>query len=247
MLPPQQTASPEYMATTYFDYQKCYATTMRESDKALLALMAEALAKAEKHGARLLDVGCSNGNLLRHLRRIAPKIEYWGGDIQPEVIKRCRIDPDLLGIRFELMNVRDLSAWPTFDIIVTNAVLFRFSDFEFESICSEISRALAPTGYFFSWDFYHPFEQELTVVDRSTWHPEGLLLHMRSMKNTQQILRRCGLVAVEFAPFEIPIDLPMPEDASDIRTYTRSTADGARLQFRGVIYQPWCHLIARKT
>jgi len=244
---PEQTASPEFMTTIYFDYQRRYASAMRESDKALVALMTPALAEGEKRGARLLDIGCFNGNLLRHLRKIAPKIEYWGGDIQSEVIERCRLDPDLSGIRFELMRVQDLSAWPSFDIIVANAVLLRFSAEEFESICLEISKALNPLGYFFAWDYYHQFDQNITVIDRSLWHPEGLMLHMRSAKDTKEILHRSGFVGVEFIPFEISIDLPMPEDPSDVRTYTRSTLDGSRLQFRGAIYQPWCHLIARKA
>ena len=59
-------------------------------------------------------------------------------------------------------------------------------------------------------------------------------------------LMNAGFSDIQFYPFEIPIDLPEPNAASDLTTYTRRTEIGSRLQFRGSLYQPWCHLTARK-
>src|SRR5215510_8186200 len=184
---PQETAAPDYMASTYFEYQQRYARDIKESDKILLDLIRPALhAKSNGSQLRLLDIGCSNGNLLRHLRAIAPAVEYWGGDIQPEVIQRCRSDSSLSGIRFEVMNARDLSAWPMFDIIIANALMFRFPEDDFGVICQSLQRALVAEGHLFALDFYHRFEQDVAIVERSSWHPEGLMLHMRSFKTARR-------------------------------------------------------------
>src|SRR5262249_16009968 len=110
----------------------------------------------------------------------------------------------------------------------------------------EIGRSLVDGGHFFAFDFHHPFEQDLAIVDRSTWHPEGLMLHFRSYKTTSAILRASGFSDVSFHPFQIPIDLPRHEDPANIGTYTRRTVDGERVQFRGALAQPWCHLSAKK-
>jgi SAM-dependent methyltransferase len=243
----QETADPSYMAGQYFDYQKRYATTMRESDKVLLTLMKEALTRAGERGGRLLDIGCSSGNLLRHLQKVAPGIEYWGGDVQPEVIERCRAEPNLKDIRFEIMDARDLSLWPRFDIVTANAVLFRFPEPDFAAICCSLAAALVPGGQLFTFDFYHPFLQDLGVVEVSAWHPEGLTLHLRSFETARRVLSSQGFSDIQFCPFEIPIDLPKTDNPSDISTYTRREESGNRLQFRGCLFQPWCHLIAGKA
>lgn len=243
----EETANPSYMATTYFDYQNKYAETPRESDRALIDLMSPTIdALDARKGARLLDIGCSNGNFLRLLKQRWPNVEFWGGDIQPEVIERCRREPSLAGIRFEVMNGRDMSGWPSFDAIVANAVLFRFDAQSYSEICTQLFRTLTPGGSLFAFDFHHRFEQDLTIVERSTWHPEGLTLNFRSYKTATALLEGAGFADVRYQPFEIGIDLPAHADPANIGTYTRTTSTGERIQFRGALAQPWCHLSARK-
>ena len=62
-----------------------------------------------------------------------------------------------------------------------------------------------------------------------------------------------GFDDVQFAPFEIPIDLPRGRTVGDnesgfedLNSYTVRSEAGDRLLFRGTLFQPWCHLIARK-
>lgn len=244
----EETANPSYMATTYFDYQEKYSKTPRESDRALLDLMSAEMTKlAAKSDAKLLDIGCSNGNFLRLLKGHWPNLEYWGGDIQPEVIDRCRKEPSLAGIHFEIMNGRDMSAWPSYDVIVANAVLFRFDEQSYLEICTQLARHLKNDGVLFAFDFHHRHEQDLTIVERSTWHPEGLTLNFRSMKTTTSLLTRAGFRDVRYHPFNIGIDLPAHKDPVNIGTFTKKTVDGERIQFRGALAQPWCHLTARKA
>lgn len=65
----------------YNAYQKKYAGQIRESDKVLIQLVREI---AERSGSleerfRLLDIGCSTGNLLLHLKHAFPSMELTGG------------------------------------------------------------------------------------------------------------------------------------------------------------------------
>ena len=60
------------------------------------------------------------------------------------------------------------------------------------------------------------------------------------------MLEESGLGNASFEPFSIQIDLPRPEISGPIYTYTVRTDEGDRLQFRGTLFQPWCHLVANK-
>src|SRR5260221_325307 len=76
------------ITSAYDEYQKRYKEEPRESDKVLLSMIAEAIEGREK--PRLLDVGCSTGNLLSHIsRRFSwDRLALVGGDLLP---KSCEI------------------------------------------------------------------------------------------------------------------------------------------------------------
>ena len=117
-------ASRSYMLGTYMPYQEKYAQEPKEADKVMIGLARLIVADRPLH---LLDIGCSNGNLLRHLKREIPALRLTGAELFPEMVDQCRGDPTLSGVDFAVMDVRDLPAGPTFDIVVTNALLGRFS------------------------------------------------------------------------------------------------------------------------
>lgn len=227
----------------YSAYQRRYAEQIRESDKALIEIVRELA--AAKPSLRLLDVGCSTGNLLRHLKRLVPGLELTGGDLTVEVLEQCRADPDLAGIAFEEMDLLGLPE-RDFDVVVANAVLYLLADEEFERAARSVAGALRPGGTFIAFDFFHPFEQELEIKETSRTHTNGLMLHFRSEGRARPVLGEAGFEEVAFRPFRIGIDLPRPADDGEIISYTRTAADGERLLFRGTLYQPWCHLVARK-
>jgi hypothetical protein len=57
---------------SYDIYQKRYRDSIRESDKVLIELIRSVIGG---RSASLLDVGCSTGNLLRHVKRLLPALE----------------------------------------------------------------------------------------------------------------------------------------------------------------------------
>src|SRR6266850_1447541 len=90
----------------YSEYQKRYSRKIRESDKVLLSLVRDTLGNLQdRKRPKLLDVGCSTGNLLRHLSRAFPNLDLVGGDMVKTVIRDCRKNSDLAGIEFEEMDV----------------------------------------------------------------------------------------------------------------------------------------------
>lgn len=242
-----QSVPRDYVIGDYLEYQKKWATNMRESDKQLVALIRRAVEghSPNGHRLRLLDIGCSTGNLLLHLKRMLPGLDYTGGDVFPEIVEGCRRDPNLAGVHFEVMDIRDLGT-ARFDIVVANAVFHYFDDDDFARAVTSVSRVLRPGGSFLAFALFHPFEQTVFVREKSPMHPEGLNYVFRPISGVRQALEGAGFTAVDVTPFQIPIDLPRPSDPADLTTYTVTADGGERLNFRGGVYFPWCHLVARK-
>jgi SAM-dependent methyltransferase len=237
-----------YVTTEYLEYQRKYSENIRDSDRVLINLIRTKAVNAvsDSAGLRVLDIGCSNGNLLRHLKRLFPDFAYRGGDLFPEIIAHCKSDPDLAGIAFQVMDMRELEAVEPADIVIVNAVLGRFADSEFKLVLQNLSRVVAPGGHLFGFEWFHPFEQKLSIAETSVEHPEGLTLIFRAYAEVSALARDAGFEDSWFEPFQISIDLEKPADPQDIRTYTVATQEGSRLNFRGSLFLPWCHWGARK-
>ncbi|MCX8045018.1 MAG: class I SAM-dependent methyltransferase [Desulfobacterota bacterium] len=246
--------SDDIFQTRYLEYQKKYAVRMRESDKVLINMIADILLKHySSKTVSLLDIGCSNGNFLRHVKKAFPEMLLTGGDAAPKAVQCCLDDQSLEGICFELMDILNMDGSQQFDIITANAVLYMFNDREYEQAVKSIFRCLVPGGFLLVFDFCHPFRQEIKIIETSSSHPHGLALHFRSLYSVRAVLSRNGFEDIVYTPFSIPVDLekgnaylPDAHGFEDLNSYTIKTETGERLIFRGALYQPWCHLTARK-
>lgn len=229
----------------YTEYQRRYETRPRESDAVLIGLVADALdTRAPGAGTpRILDAGCSTGNLLRHLARAFPDAELWGGELMPEALEALRAAADLEGVRIERMDLLAIEQRDAFDVIVVNAVLYMFDDAQLATAMESVARALRPGGRVVIFDLFHPFAQHLTVNEVSPLHPEGHLLHLRPYDALRAAASAAGLGEIHAIPFEIPIDLPRADGDTGIGSHTVDRADGGRLLFRGALAQPWCHVV----
>lgn len=235
-------------AAGYTDYQRRYAAEPRESDRVLIGHVAEALGArgTNGHRPRVLDIGCSTGNLMRHLSRALPGAELWGGELMPEALEACRAAPDLDGMTFAEMDLLDIGHPGAFDVIVINAVLYLLGDDDLRQAIASVAAALAPGGSLVAFDLFHPFEQHLTIREASATHPDGLVLHFRPYALLDEACADAGLALPRIHPFAIPIDLPRPARDDEIISYTVPTAAGGRLLFRGALAQPWCHVVASR-
>ncbi len=241
--------SDETQIDQYSEYQRKYSKKIRESDKELIGLI-QKLSKTKlnsKGKKTLLDVGCSTGNLLLHIKNTIPEIDLVGGDIVSNIIKNCKKNPELEGISFKVMNMLKMSDHiSAFDFVVVNASLMFFKDEEFETALKNLSSVTKKGGYFLAFDYFHPFEQEISMVEKSKLYPSGLKLYFRSYSKVDCALKNAGFKDWFYNSFNIPTQLEKPEDLSDITTYTIDSKEGNRLCFRGSIFQPWCFLIAKK-
>jgi SAM-dependent methyltransferase len=241
----KQVGSPSYMQDEYAKYQEQYRLKLKDSDAVILHLVEKLLPQGGR-GCTIVDIGCHTGNLLLHLKRRHPEAQLIGWDIFPAVIDACRKDPELAMAKFEVMNVLDIKPAGIADIAVLSAVLFRFGDQEHENAWRQIGKTLRPGGHAVVFDFYHQFRQTLRIIDETDVHPDGLTLNLRSQHAVEKQLHGLGFDEVRFTPFEISVDLERKDPGDPVSTYTCPAADGRRLQFRGALYQPWCHLTARK-
>ena len=233
----------EAFLADYNDYQKRYAGQIAERDKVMLGLVAE---KTRGQGS-LLDIGCSTGNLLLHLKRAFPEMKLTGGELAESSLAEARANPDLTGVEFQTMDMLEIDG--QYDCITANAITYLFRWPEYERAIQSIARALKPGGTFISFDWYHPFEgQDIAITEITEGHPEGLPIHARSYGRVSRTFTKAGLDAVDFHPFFMPFDIPEPEDKSGTPvTYTVKQENGNRLSFRGSLHQPWCHVTATKV
>jgi SAM-dependent methyltransferase len=227
----------------YVEYQKKYSERIRESDKRIIEIIAQYT--NDSSSVRVLDIGCSTGNLLKHLRDAFQRIKLVGGDLSELQIEECRSNSDLAGIEFHVLDVTCLRRIAEFDVVIANAVFCGLEDDDVASAAASIASALKPGGALIAFDWFHPWKQELTILEKSGNLRDGYPMHFRSYSRVRELMGCDAYESIEFSPFLIPIDLPQPAlDTDYLETYTVPTAGGDRLQFRGVISQPWNHMVA---
>ena len=74
----------------YSEYQDKYKQDARKSDLVAIDLVRQALGGLDK--GRVLDIACSTGNFLRHLRHAMPGLQLVGADLAHAFIEKCRAD-----------------------------------------------------------------------------------------------------------------------------------------------------------
>ena len=205
--------------------------------------MREIIAGREPAKIKLLDIGCSTGNLLRHLHRTFPTLSLTGGDVAESSIDHARRDPELACVHFDVMDIRSLPNG--FDIVTVNAVLYMMSDDDFRASLSSIARSLNPGGSVIVFDLFHALNQRLTIIEKTPALPSGECISMWPTADVAAWAIDAGLIEALFRPFDIGIDLPRHTER-ELCTYTVKTADGQRMSFRGALFQPWCHMTAGK-
>jgi SAM-dependent methyltransferase len=234
----------EYMKH-YVEYQKKHAVNIRESDKVIINLINENL--SNNVDVSLLDIGCSTGNLLIHIGHFFPAMKLFGCDLSDLQIKNCQDNSKLSQCAFQVEDITKLTYKEQFDFIIVNAVFYALEDGDFLSAATHVNKALKPGGILIAFDYFHPWKQELTIIEKSGNIPGGHVLHFRSYKNVKEVMSCAGFKSIEFERFNIKIDLPQPHfETNFLETYTVPVQLGERLQLRGVINQPWNHMIARK-
>jgi len=231
----------------YNAYQNKYAQSIRESDKVLINMVREIFSRHDpaKGAFKLLDIGCSTGNLLLHLKNLVPGMELVGGELAESSLTECRANPKLHGIRFERLDMLDLACKAEFDVVIANAVAVYFYWDEYAKAARSCNRALKKGGTYLAFEWLHPFtNQDITITETTIGHPDGLRICFRPMPKVASVFEAAGFNKISFHPFELPIELPKPGFDEEVISYTVKSAENKNLCFRGTLFQPWCHMSA---
>ncbi len=240
-------AANENFYAKYSEYQKKYFLNARESDKVIIALVQDAIRDCVVARPSVLDVGCSTGNLLYHLKQLVPDARLTGGDLMALVVEECKGKSDLNGIEFEVMDVCEIPKMD-YSVVIANATLCLLDWESYDRAVCSIFNALASGGTFVGYEWMHKYHSDITITEKSNLHPDGLTIRFRPFWRVRESFLKAGFAEVTFVPFDIPLDLPQQEGTEkELISRTVRTEDGARLMFRGPLYQPWCHMLARKA
>lgn len=239
---------PEASAASPIIHRQRFAMEPRHSDKVVIEALRELVAAhpPARRPLALADIGCGSGTLLQHLRHSGLPFELSGYDRDPIAIADARRDPSLDGVALDVADVLDESWTPVCDVAVVSILLLGMDDQELERALRVIHRGIRPGGALVMFDLLHPGVQDLVIQETTSTTAAPVVLRIRSMPRMEAALRRAGFDGIEFRAFELPVDFPAPTDPGDIRTHTVKTIDGRRLSFRGALYQPWCHVFARR-
>ena len=234
----------------YISYQKKYQKNIRESDKKLIEKINFLKQRDTKSKFRILDAGCSTGNLLYHIKSLFPDFYLFGLDFEPVVIDACKLDSNLKDIKFTVGSCLEMGHLfsENFNIIILNATVVHMNDKEFDKTISEAFKILTPGGILMMFDYFNPFDQNVEIIERSSYGSgQGIPLYFKSYNLTKSVLLQAGFGNIEFNPFHMPFDLHLKKnDHHNLSTYTLKTDSGDRISMRGSLYQPWCHVYAVK-
>jgi SAM-dependent methyltransferase len=241
------TTSTEYMGAAYLDDQERNFERPRNSDVKIIDMV---VMKALCTGPTIsvLDVGCSTGALLYHLRQRNGDWDLSGCDVSPQALERARRTSALAGISFKQMSILKPSRGPAaWDVVVLSAVLQAFDDYDIMDAVKGMAYLVKPGGSLILFDWFHPFHQILSITEQSLNMPGGYTFYMRPYLEFESALRLNGFTDVAFQPFVIKQDLALTRNTlTTLDTHTVKQEDGERMCFRGALYQPWCHVTARK-
>lgn len=231
----------------YNRYQSKYKTTPRKSDVVLASIVNE----LEGSGPlRLLDIGCSTGNLLRTIKLVADgrPMSYVGADISKSSIDEASRDPDLGGIDFHLWDVNEIPQHETFDVIVMSAVAYIFDDASFSKMLRSVYSALRPGGTFIAFELVCDLpDYRLTIEERSPFYDgKPHYLNIRSKNMVEREMLQTGFDQFRLMPFSPP-QMPRPPDDAYLTSYTIDVPEDGPRSVRGYIITPWAFAIATKS
>ena len=99
-----------------------------ERVKFLINNLSKYIDKNEKY--KLLDLGCSKGEIIYSLKEKFRNIEYTGIDIAKELLEKAKKENYLKTVRFIEDDISSFSLNEKFDIVIMSGVLSIFDDYE---------------------------------------------------------------------------------------------------------------------
>lgn len=230
----------------YNRFQTRYKTAPRKSDLDLSALVKSITGDKPK---RLLDLGCSTGNLLRTIRSGADgkPISYVGADLAEPSVKEAAADSDLKDMRFHVWDATDIPAGEKFDIVVMSAVAFMLDETAFAKMLGSVCRSLNPGGTFIAWEPCCTLPDYRARVEEHSPYYNGRphWITIRSHNIVERQAKDAGFASVRLVPFTPP-DMPRPPESAYLTSYTTNIPGDGPRSTRGYVILPWAFIVATK-
>jgi SAM-dependent methyltransferase len=198
-------------------------------------------------GGTALDVACGAGANIFHLSRALPGYTWTGVDAAGDVVfpigrrffeeRGSAVDAVEL-VDGDFYDLERVLGGRRFDLVLSIQTLLTLPTYE-----EALEQLLAVTrGWLFVTGLFTDFRVDARVeVTDHTWPANVQGPHFYNVYSLERFRELCeagGCREFVTRDFEIDIDLPEPE-ARGMGTYTRTLADGRRLQFSGPLLQPW--------
>lgn len=196
-------------------------------------------------GGAALDVACGAGANIFHLSRALPGYTWTGVDAAGSVVFpigrplfAAKGPTDVELVDGDFYDLEGLLKGRRFDLVLSIQTLLLLPGYE-----AALDQLLAVTrGWLFLTGLFSEFRVDARIeITDYTW-PEGCRgPHRYNVYDLERVREFCearGCREFVTRDFEIDIDLPEPK-AGGMGTYTRTLADGRRLQFSGPLLQPW--------
>jgi ubiquinone/menaquinone biosynthesis C-methylase UbiE len=196
-----------------------------------------------------LDVACGTGANILHLSRAFREYRWTGVDYMGErLFPISRPYFEKSGLQAELM-VGDMykltSLFPTrkFDLVLLMQTILCLPEYE-----SAVEQLLAVTGgWLFVNSLFTDFDIDARIAVIDHTREDKLRVpqyyNVYSLRRFRKFCEDRGCQEFIARDFEIDVDLPKTTDGRG--TYTRTLADGHRLQFSGPLLMPWKFVAVR--
>ena len=216
------------------DHKGCYLTEIRKDEPREFFKFLRALAAPElviNPAARVLDVGCANGEFLYYLCQRHPEIQASGIDISGEALA---IAGELVPSgRFWVGNIQTGENVPDerFDLVFMNGVNYLLPDHT-RWLRNLVSRC---RGKVYVFGVFNPEDLDFSAVvmrpdDTSSSIPWNLV----SQKSISRFLENTWPgIAHRFHSWEVPVNVPRVHE-DPMRCWTFLTDGGRRLQINGL-------------
>jgi SAM-dependent methyltransferase len=198
---------------------------------------------------RILDIGCGAGAATSQLATAHPYAEFVGIDLSPKLIGIANsksAGERFRNLTFAIDDWFDLKRYPDVDGVMSLQTLSWLPEFEtpLRQVFEKVAPAwIALSSLFYEGDISCKIEVDEHAANRRFFY------NVYSIPAVSRFAAEYGYRVAEARPFEIDIDLPQPDDADAMGTYTVRTAEpGApkRLQISGPLLMNWHYVMLEK-
>jgi SAM-dependent methyltransferase len=204
-----------------------------------------------KVGGEALDVGCGAGQNILHLSQMLGPYRWTGLDYAGDaVFGLCRqqfraLNLDVALVAGDFYKLTEVFPGRKFDLVLSIQTLLGIPERYEEAV----AQLLAVTrGWLFVTSLFtdFPVDAKIEVMDygRSADCQGPFYYNVYSLARFRHYCEEHGCRDFQSMDFEIDIDLP-PSGRFGMTTFTKTLADGKRIQLSGPLHMPWKFIAMR--